>query len=86
MNKSFAEAIQSKKNRLYDLRYTSDDGESVYYFFLADPLKEKMFLKKWEGNEELDLNDFGEIINAGYGVPSEDLKSEMVDRFGIVYG
>ncbi len=85
MESKFAEAVTSSKNRLYDLRITGEGKKSAYYFLLVNPLKEQVFLKKWNDNQSMELADFGDIINSGFGIPSEELKEEMKSKYGITY-
>ncbi len=58
------------------------EGNDCYYFLLASHEKIKM-LKKIAGGQ-FNLNDYGKILAAGYGlVPTEQVKKDLLDEYGF---
>ena len=82
---SFAEKVLAEKNRMYYLRFAPKDSDPTYYFVLIDPPKEQAFLDALNGTEVFNLEDYGKIINSGYGEPSAELKQEMKEKYNIQY-
>lgn len=79
--KSFAEHAQVGKNLLYGINYKNDRGELLYFYVLIDRLKEKNFLRAMSGSEVFDMREFGKIVSAGYGEPSDTVKQELRDLY-----
>ncbi|MDG1287939.1 MAG: hypothetical protein P8P30_10340 [Rickettsiales bacterium] len=73
-------------HRFYYLNF-SIDGRVAYYFVLIDPPKEPAFLVEMQKNEGMiDLEEFAlEIVARGYGIPSQNLKEEMQQKYGIKF-
>lgn len=80
---SFASDIALQKARVYGMRTTLDNGKRAYYYVQIDPVKEKAFLKAMKGTETFSLLDFGDIIEWGYGEPSEELKKLMKAKYKL---
>lgn len=80
---TFAANIELQKARVYGLRTTLDSGTRVYYYVKIDPVKENAFLKAMKGTEVFSLFDYGEILEWGFGEPSEELVKLMKDRYKL---
>ena len=64
-----------------------ESGDSAYYYVQVDEPKVGKFLKLMNGKsqEPFDLNDFGSIIESGYGEPPLSLSQKMEDLFQLEY-
>ena len=82
MNTSFAAKIQAEKALVYDLRVTLK-GEARYFIIMVEPAKRNAFLKAVEQDNGYVLEDFGEILHRGWDEPSEELKTELREKYGM---
>jgi hypothetical protein len=80
---SFAnKIIGSSNNQIHFITCKGLDDRDCFYFLSATSEKIKM-LKKLNG-VEFDLNDYGKILAAGYGLtPSEQVKSKLREEYGF---
>lgn len=80
---SFAnKVIGSGSHFIHFITCKDMDGQDCYYFLLASNEKIKM-LKKLAGGQ-FDLNDYGKILECGYGLtPSEKVKKKLLDDYGF---
>ena len=74
-HKKAAAQAMLKKERVYGLSHTTDDGVSEYYFILIEPVKEKAFQRALCGTSAVRLEDFGTVVGYGRGEPSPQLKA-----------
>lgn len=58
------------------------EGNDCYYFLRASHEKIKMLKKIM--HSQFNLNDYGQILAAGYGlIPSEEVKKKLLDEYGF---
>ncbi len=83
MKTSFAnKVIGSGSTPIHFITCKDLEGRDCFYFLLASNDKIKM-LKTVAGGQ-FDLNDYGKILAAGYGLmPSDEVKKTLLDRYGF---
>lgn len=74
-----------KKERVYGLSHTTDDGISEYYFILIEPVKEKAFQRALCGTSAVRLEEFGTVVGYGRGEPSPQLKARISSLYNVVF-
>lgn len=69
-------------NRLFLVFANDHTTARAYYYVLAHPLKIPQFQKALAGQNPIDLADYGEIIESGYGdeVPA-DIKARIEAQY-----
>jgi hypothetical protein len=80
---SFAsKIIKSGSSPIYFITCKNMADWDCYYFVLSTPEKIKRLKNYSEPN--FDLNDFGKILESGYGkTPSEKVLKKMKDEYGF---
>ena len=79
---SFAAQIIRDRALVYDLR-TQQNGQTVYFIVKVDSSKHNAFQAAYSAGQTVNLEDFGEILYSGAGDPSDELKAELRERFGM---
>jgi hypothetical protein len=80
---SFAnKVIGSGSTPIHFITCKDMEGCDCYYFLLASNEKIKMLRDVAAG--QFDLNDYGKILECGYGLtPSEEVKKKLLDDYGF---
>lgn len=80
---SFANKIVGSGNNQIHFITCKDMNERDCFYFLSASSEKIKMLKKLDGGE-FDLNDYGKILAAGYGLtPSEQVKSKLREEYGF---
>ena len=75
----------TEQTQAYDIRYEDEQGRPYYHIVLIYPSMREAFLKAVNSGETYNLNDFGTIVHSGWGEPSEALKQELFQEYGLTY-
>lgn len=78
----FAENIEREGALVYDLRI-HDQGMDLFFIIKVNPIRHDAFLRIIKNNPGFDLKDYGEILYLGEGVPSEEIKQEMREKYSM---
>ncbi len=79
---SFANKVVGSGTSIHFVTCKDLEDRDTYYFISATHEKMKM-LQKLDGGK-FDLNDYGKILAAGYGLtPSEQVKKKLMDEYGF---
>jgi hypothetical protein len=79
---SVAAQIIRERSILYDLR-SQQKGRAVYFILRINPQKQKAFKEAFDEGRTVDLHEFGDVIHSGTGEPSEALKAELREKYGL---
>ncbi len=77
----WSKKLVAENNRLYGLWQVLEDGRRAWYYILIDPVKESRFLRAMKNKETFTLTEYGEIVDSGFGYPSESVKQRMRDEY-----
>lgn len=78
-------APTGESDLVYDLRFPEGDGK-VFFIVRVDPNLHEEFKRLLKTPQVIDLRDYGEILHSGYGEPSDALKAELKDKYGMYQG
>lgn len=63
---------------------TTRAGEDFHAYISVKPSLYQEFIRKMADGGRVDIEKYGRILHKGFGkVPSEDVKKEMTEKFGI---
>lgn len=79
---SFAARIERNDALVYDLRVTKN-GRTRFFIIKVKPSLHQAYLRKMNSTEAFDLKDYGEILHRGEGEPSEALRAELREKYGM---
>ncbi len=79
---SFSARIAKESALVYDLRVTLDN-EPRYFIVQVTPATRKAFLAAIEADAGFTIEDYGTILHRGWDEPSDALKQELHDKFGM---
>lgn len=78
----FAENVTRGSALVYDLRAVVN-GEDRYFIIKVTPAKQAAFLKALEKDAGIRLEDYGDILQRGWGEPDDELKAELREQYGM---
>lgn len=79
---NFAAKILKENELVYGLS-TVKNGRKLWYIVKIEKAKHEVFKRTLEGTALFNLTDFGEILHSGEGEPSDALKDEMREKYGM---
>lgn len=79
---SFASKIEKNTALVYDLRATKNE-KTRFFIVRIDPARHDAYLRAFNENNNLNLKDYGKVLHMGKGEPSDDLKAELHEKYGM---
>jgi hypothetical protein len=77
-----AKRIRYSGDRIFELYARDHTGHFAYYFVLVPPQRLPQFKKAIVSSASLDIEAYGEIVFSGYGDTPEEVRSEILSRYG----
>ena len=78
----FAAQIAKEKLLVYDLRVVLN-GDPCYFIIKVLPAKRQAFVRAVAEDTGFQLEDYGEILHRGLDAPSEALKAQLREQYGM---
>lgn len=84
-SRSFAERVIGARGHLiHKMKAKDTTGRWAYYFILVTPSREREFLNAIEGDGNINLLDFGEVVASSYGeTPSPEIVRQLKERYDL---
>ncbi len=79
----FAAKLLQQRALIYDLRWTDKSSMSLYAIFEVEPSKHQSFLSQIDSDKTFNLKHYGKILHSGVNEPSEALKAELHQKYGM---
>ncbi|MCD6034692.1 MAG: hypothetical protein K0R63_433 [Rickettsiales bacterium] len=74
----------SQRSLLYCVHGTDADGNAAYYFIVVEKLKLPLFLQKIKAGQPFSLEEYGKIIESGYGAePPAEVRANVLRQFDL---
>ena len=70
----------SDANNIFLVYGTDDRSLRCFFYIQVDKTKRPLF-DKYQKGQQIDLDDFGVILESGYGEPSDDIKTKMKEDY-----
>lgn len=79
-----AKLLRERRTLIHRIKAKDSTGRwAVYYVYVAEA-REPAFLAAIQGDQSIDLEEFGEIIASCYGEePTEDVRRKLKDEYGF---
>lgn len=79
---SFAAKIAYQTALVYDIR-ANVKGHDAFYILQVDKARHSAFKQAMAADGPLDITAYGEILHYDFGEPSDALKAELREKFGM---
>ncbi len=79
----FVAKIIKETALVYDIRWMDERGIPLFAIFEVEKAKWRPFLEKLESDDLFILEDYGTVLHKGEGEPSEELKAELRQKYGM---
>lgn len=79
----FISKIIREKSIIYHYETNLESGKKYFFILDIDKSKHKKFQEDISIPQEINLNDYGKILHKGYGQPSDELKAELKQKYGL---
>lgn len=81
---SFLDKIKgSDSANIFLVRGRDDTTLPCYFYIEVDKTKRPLF-EKFKKGQQVNLEEFGKVLESGYGEPSEEIKERMKEEYNYV--